>query len=191
MFPTPPDQELATHIGLLFIEFAKQVPGGNWSVQYLDRPAGLPVLLWRWELEGKCFEARVDMVGSPEYLVQNLVAEARARFAQLGNVDRTPINQHFNAGGIERDVPIWGKNAEGKRPNWLYWLIERGQAVHHTPTIWWCGGDERAGLGEDEMKNWTQDAMVARRFVTRAAAEELASKLFGGGSYVVTEHVNV
>lgn len=69
------------------------------------------------------------------------------------------------------------------------WLIERGQAVNHEPTVWWCGGNERAGLGEDEMRNWTTDAMKARRFATREEATELAKRLFAPNLFRVTEHV--
>lgn len=69
------------------------------------------------------------------------------------------------------------------------WLIERGQAANHAPTIWWCGGNERASVGENEMRLWTEDALKARRFATRGEAEELAQRLFAPGLYSVTEHV--
>ncbi len=74
------------------------------------------------------------------------------------------------------------------------WFIERGQAENHSPTIWWRGGNERAGVGDDEMANWTTDAAEARRFATRDEADSLAGKLFGCPHdgvtmYSITEHV--
>lgn len=42
------------------------------------------------------------------------------------------------------------------------WLIERGQAVNHAPTMWWCGPGRY---------DYTNDANLAEKFPTRAAAE--------------------
>ncbi len=69
------------------------------------------------------------------------------------------------------------------------WLIERGQAENHSPTIWWCGGNERAGVGENEMRNWTSDATKARRFDSMEEALDLAGRLFGPSLFSATEHV--
>lgn len=57
-----------------------------------------------------------------------------------------------------------------------YWLIERGQAVNHTPVIWWKGGDARP---LDDSSCWTERAHEARRFATHGEAEALCARLFG------------
>ena len=68
-------------------------------------------------------------------------------------------------------------------------MVERGQSVNHAPTMWWCGGSRRAGVGENEMDNWTEDANKARRFPTAEEAQKLAENLFGRNTYRVTEHL--
>lgn len=73
------------------------------------------------------------------------------------------------------------------------WLIERGQAVNHAPTIWWKGGDTRPI--DDWPRCWTEDANEARRFPTRSEALRVATGLgfialtTERDTATVTEHV--
>jgi hypothetical protein len=47
------------------------------------------------------------------------------------------------------------------------WLIERGPAVNHAPTVWWAGAGVDADYGE-----WTLDPWKARRFKSKDDAQE-------------------
>lgn len=61
------------------------------------------------------------------------------------------------------------------------WLIERGQAEHQVPTVWWTGGDD-----------WTEDPGLAWKFETRDEAVSFAlyrCRPVGGAWGRVTEHV--
>src|SRR2546428_12094384 len=57
------------------------------------------------------------------------------------------------------------------------WLIERGQAVMHSPTVWWVGGNE-----------WSQDANLAIKFWSPSTATGVAERLMSPGSWTVTAH---
>lgn len=62
-------------------------------------------------------------------------------------------------------------SALSETPRSHCWLIERGQAVGHSPTVWFKG---------DFANNlWTEVAHEARRFESKAAAEQEADRLFG------------
>jgi len=55
------------------------------------------------------------------------------------------------------------------------WLIERGQAENHAPTVWWIAGprpDSREG------GYWTTDASEATKFASKAEAEAVVYRLF-------------
>lgn len=64
------------------------------------------------------------------------------------------------------------------------WLLERGQAVGHAPTVWLKADNE-----------WTEDAAQARKFTSKAEAEQEADRLFGRFTgdgtrrCIATEHV--
>jgi hypothetical protein len=64
---------------------------------------------------------------------------------------------------------------QGERET-VAWLIERGQASNHLPTIWWKGGDTRPF--NDWPDCWTDNAWHARRFRTKEAAVTIADRLF-------------
>ena len=49
----------------------------------------------------------------------------------------------------------------------LCWLIERGQALNHAPTVWWTA-DESIGWG-----GWTDDPHKAMKYTRRADAEKV------------------
>ena len=51
----------------------------------------------------------------------------------------------------------------------MVWLVERGQAISHVPTVWWSG-DESIGWG-----GWTDDALKAQRFERKEHAEALVA----------------
>ena len=76
-----------------------------------------------------------------------------------------------------------------------FYLLERGQAVGHVPTIWWKGGDHQTDFYEND---WTENAHEARHFPTREDANRAADRIFGRGwegfasrdaSLIVTEHL--
>jgi hypothetical protein len=71
--------------------------------------------------------------------------------------------------------------ADGGKCETTY-LIERGQAVNHAPTVWWCGPGPH---------DYTGDANLAVRFGTRAEAEQTLGSQ--GLHFIecarVTEHV--
>lgn len=52
------------------------------------------------------------------------------------------------------------------------WLIERGPALNHSPTVWWSGDGE---IGWD---GWTTDAWQARPYRTREEAEKVIRERF-------------
>ena len=52
------------------------------------------------------------------------------------------------------------------------WLIERGHAENHEPTVWWSG-DENIGYG-----GWTTDAWQAVRYPTKDAADRVLREKF-------------
>jgi hypothetical protein len=69
------------------------------------------------------------------------------------------------------------------------WLIERGQAVNHTPTIWYRGRpDERT---DQYAQDWTERATLALRFSSKGHAEKMAARLMGAGTYTITEHMDI
>ena len=53
------------------------------------------------------------------------------------------------------------------------WLIERGQAQQQAPTVWWSD-NTAIGWG-----GWTTDAWKARRYATKADADEVIAERFG------------
>jgi hypothetical protein len=56
------------------------------------------------------------------------------------------------------------------------WLIERGQSVHHVPTVWRIAGPhDEVGLRDGEQ--WTQDAWEATRYATQAEADAVIERL--------------
>jgi len=71
----------------------------------------------------------------------------------------------------------------------LNWLIERGQAENHAPTVWWIAGprpDSRKG------GYWTTDASEATKFASKAEAEAVVYRLFtrlSKQSARATEHI--
>lgn len=68
----------------------------------------------------------------------------------------------------------------------VVFLIERGQAEHQSPTIWWRGGGFASGL--EYGGQWTEIADRALKFDSRDEAEALA-KIKVHRFYRVTEHL--
>jgi hypothetical protein len=81
--------------------------------------------------------------------------------------------------------PLFGDQPVGTE-RYAY-LIERGQKVGHSPTIWWKGDNTR--IDETYETHWTQIANKARRFVYARDAQRLAETLFEPGTYSITDHV--
>jgi hypothetical protein len=68
------------------------------------------------------------------------------------------------------------------------WLIERGQAQHQRPTIWWIGGPEISG--DKYLGWWTEVAHKANRYATRDEAEQVIQQsVYLRGTADATEHV--
>lgn len=68
------------------------------------------------------------------------------------------------------------------------WLIERGQSMNQTPTIWFKGAPDAQDRAEFYAE-WTEDAWKATRFGTKEQAEEARDRIFGEDGAIVTEHV--
>lgn len=64
------------------------------------------------------------------------------------------------------------------------WLIERGQAVGHEPTLWWS----KSRYPDSETGRWTRVAGDAMRFPTEEAARRYAD-IYAGPHCTVTEHI--
>lgn len=58
-----------------------------------------------------------------------------------------------------------------------FWLIERGQEVNHSPTIWWKGGLRTTR--KDYADDWTESAIDATKFETYDEAFLHAQDVFG------------
>ena len=71
-----------------------------------------------------------------------------------------------------------------KMDSQTWWLLERGQALNHSPTIWWCGDDDR--INETYETHWTTNANKARKFVRYDDAWMLAKRLFGESDPLIT-----
>ena len=84
----------------------------------------------------------------------------------------------------ERDAEI--ERLKGRvNTDETFWLIERGGAVNHSPTIWYKGGIERSDYAND----CTETAVDALRFQSKESAERFAKRCFGEtGILTITQH---
>lgn len=127
---------------------------------------------------------RSDLDGMVEELLHEAYTPPRMR-AQARPGMRAVLERHFHVLVEPQPVPSVERTPESA------WLIERGQAMNHSPTIWWKGGDSRPINEWPDC--WTTNASQARRFKAKHEAVWLAEELFEFGtrraSVTVTEHV--
>lgn len=73
--------------------------------------------------------------------------------------------------------------------NSVSWLVERGQAVNHVPTYYWCGGPVHCEYSGPIEKHWTEDPNKATKFSTKKEAETLIGEMGFKLTAIATEHM--